>query len=143
MSATSSLQAHIAYESIHDTDPEVLVIDFLSTEFIGSITARELGEQLASMLHPDFTGAYVLDLGNVRSLGSSAFGELSAFARQARRPWICNMRQNLRLGAAMIGLDDHVEYAPNRKAAIDSARRAAIRGQEDTVDYPAFRAESN
>jgi hypothetical protein len=46
------------------------------------------------------------------------------------------MDGNLRLGAALIGLDDCAEFAVNRRSAVNAARRYAMRAEEDTVDYP-------
>jgi hypothetical protein len=53
------------------------------------------------------------------------------------------MHENLRLGAGLIGLNLCADYAANRRLAINSARRAALRAEEDTVDYPALQVESN
>jgi anti-anti-sigma regulatory factor len=136
MSITTTIQAHIAYELIDDTSPGVVVIEFLSQEVAGSLHAHELGEQLDSLIRPDLPGNYVIDFGNVRSLGSTAFREIVTFAHKLRRLNVCGMDGNLRLGAALIGLDDCAEFAANRRSAVNAARRYAMRAEEDTVDYP-------
>ena len=136
MSATSIGQSHIAYELIDDTHPEVVVIEFLSREIVGTGAAREFGEQLDSLISPAMPRTFVIDFANVRALGSSAFAELVSFARRVRRLSVCNMRNNLRLGASLIGLDECAEFAVDRAAAIDSARNSARPGEQDTVDYP-------
>ena len=143
MSSTTTIQAHIAYELIDETHPDVVAIEFVSPEIVGPAHARELGEQLDSLITPDLPQHFVLDFGNVRSLGSSAFGEIVSFARKVGRLSLCNMKENLRLGSALIGLDDCAEFSGTRTEAINRARRAALRGQEDTVDYPASWIESN
>jgi hypothetical protein len=137
MSTPTTLQAHIAYELIDDCYPDVVVIEFLSQEIVGPWHARELGEQLHSLIRPDLPHTFVLDFGNVRSLGSTAFGEIVSFAHSVGRLCVCNMHEKLRLGADLIGLNLCADYAVNRRVAINSARRAAMRGEEDTVDYPA------
>ena len=78
----------------------------------------------------------MIDFANVRSLGSTAFGEIVSFARKVRQVSVCNLQDDLRLGASLIGLDEFVDLAATRRAAINLARRVAMRGQEDTADYP-------
>jgi anti-anti-sigma regulatory factor len=136
MSITTTIQAHIAYELIDETSPGVVIVEFLSQDLAGTLQAHELGEQLDSLIRPDLPSNYVIDFGNVRSLGSTAFGEIVAFAHKVRRLYVCGMDGNLRLGAALIGLDDCAEFAANRRSAVNAARRYAMRGEEDTVDYP-------
>ncbi len=136
MSPTTTIQAHIAYELIDDTHPAVVAIEFLSPEIVGPAQAGELGEQLDSLLEADLPRHFVIDFAGVRALGSSAFGEIVSFARKVGRLTICNMQDNLRLGSALIGLDERAEFTETRRAAINRARRAALRSQEDTVDYP-------
>jgi anti-anti-sigma regulatory factor len=143
MSPETTIQAHIAYELIDDTHPDVVAIAFLSPEIVGPGNARELGEQLDFLRRSDLPQHFVIDFANVRAMGSSAFGEIVSFARKVGRLSICNMKENLRLGSALIGLDDCAEFTGSRRAAIHRARRAALRGQEDTVDYPASWVEGN
>ena len=137
MPTTTTTQAHIAYELIDEDNPEVVAIEFLSHDITSPLHAYELGEQLDSLIRPGLPRYFVIDFGNVRSLGSTAFGAIVAFVRRVGRVWVCNMQETLRLGAALIGLDDHAEFAANRQVAIRAAKREARRGQEDTVDYPA------
>jgi anti-anti-sigma regulatory factor len=80
---------------------------------------------------------FVIDFANVRALGSSAFGEIASFAHKAGRLCVCNMQENLRLGAALIGLEDCADFVASRRVAINEARRAAMCDEENTVDYPA------
>jgi anti-anti-sigma regulatory factor len=136
MSASTATQAHIAYELIDDSNPEVVVVEFLTEEIIAPHAAHELRDELDSLIRPDFPRSFVIDFGSVRTLGSSAFAAFVSFARQVDRLFVCNIRGNLRLGAALSGLDEHVEFFPNRRAAINEARRAAISQLADTVDYP-------
>jgi anti-anti-sigma regulatory factor len=142
MSATTTSQAHIAYELINDIDPEVVVIEFLSHEFASSTHSWELGEQLQSLIGTKLPQNFVIDFANVRSLGSTAFGEIVSFARNVRHLGVCNMQDHLRLGASLIGLDEFVNVSADRRVAIHEARRAAMQGQADTVDYPAWGDES-
>ncbi len=136
MSTTALRQAHIAYELIDDTKPEVVVIEFLSHDFASTLHSRELGEQLESLIGTELPQHFVIDFANVRSLGSTAFGEIVSFARKVRQVSVCNLQDDLRLGASLIGLDEFVDLAATRRAAINLARRVAMRGQEDTADYP-------
>jgi anti-anti-sigma regulatory factor len=136
MAATPITYAHIAYQAIAEDHPEVLVIEFLSPEIAGPIQARELGEQLDSLIRPGFPHNFIIDFANARSLGSTAFAEIAHFVRRAGRVRFCNLDTMLRLGASLIGLDDLVEFSPSRAQAIRSARRDWRRGEEDTVDYP-------
>jgi len=128
--------SHIAYETVGDQRPEVVVIEFLSHEIPGPLQAYELAEQLDSLIRPDLPRNYVIDFANVRSLGSTAFGEIADFVRRVGRVRVCNLDDILRLGASLIGLDDRVEFAASRHGAIRAARRDWRRGEEDTVDYP-------
>ena len=136
MSTTALRQAHIAYELIDDTKPEVVVIEFLSHDVASTLHSRELGEQLESLIGTELPQHFVIDFANVRSLGSTAFGEIVSFARKVRQVSVCNLQDDLRLGASLIGLDEFVDLAATRRAAINLARRVAMRGQEDTADYP-------
>jgi anti-anti-sigma regulatory factor len=137
MSTTTSTRAHIAYETIGDASPEVVVIEFLSEELAGSVQAYELAEQLDSLIRPEFPRNFVIDFANVRTLGSTAFSEIADFVRRVGRVRVCNLDDILRLGASLIGLDVRVEFAESRREAIRAARRDWRRGEEDTVDYPA------
>jgi anti-anti-sigma regulatory factor len=143
MSATSTGQAHIAYELIDDANPELVVIEFLSHDVTSALHSRELGEQLESLIGTELPQHFVIDFANVRSLGSTAFGDIVSFARQVRHVSVCNLQDNLRLGASLIGLDQFVDLAANRRVAINLARKSAMRGQEDTVDYPVISYESS
>jgi anti-anti-sigma regulatory factor len=136
MSTATSTQAQVSYELIDDTNPDVVVIAFLSREIVGPHQAREFGEQLASLIRDDLPKTFVVDFANVRSLGSSAFAEIARFARNVRRLFVCNLRNNLQIGASLVGLDEIVAFAVDRRAAINLARRAAMPGIDDTVDYP-------
>jgi len=136
MSTAPLTQSHIAYETIGDHRPEVVVIEFLSHEIAGPVPAQELAEQLDSLIRPDLPRNYVIDFANVRSLGSTAFGEIAEFVRRVGRVRVCNLDRILRLGASLIGLEDRVEFADSRHHAIRAARQDWKRGEEDTVDYP-------
>jgi anti-anti-sigma regulatory factor len=125
MSATTAIQAHIAYELIDDTSHDVMVIEFVSNNITGSVHSRELGEQLNSLIQPSWPQYFVLDFANVRALGSMAFGEIASFAQKVKPIWVCNLDDTLRLGASLIGLDDCAEFSFNRRAAIEAARSAA------------------
>ncbi len=142
MSPTTTLQAHIAYELVDDHNPDVLVIEFLSDEIAGPSQAHELREELDSLIRPELRHRFVIDFGNLQRLGSTAFGEIVSFAQKAGRLVVCNMRENLRVGAALSGLDLCADFAANRRVAIRAARRAARRALEDTLDYPASSPES-
>jgi anti-anti-sigma regulatory factor len=137
VSTTTTIQAHIAYELIGDHNPEVVIIEFLSHEVADLWKSWELGEQLNSLIRDDLPQNFVIDFGNVRSMGSSAFGEIVSFVRKVGWVWICNMQDHLRLGASLIGLDDCADFAESRKSAIIKAREAARQHEADTVDYPA------
>ena len=124
MASRSCAQAHIAYESIGELEPKVVVIEFLTRDIGSPIVARQLGEQLCSLIDPDFPRYFVLDFKNVRMIGSSGFAEIVSFVRKAGRVVICNMPATLQLGAAMIGLEDHAAFARDRQTAIDAGMRA-------------------
>ncbi len=128
--------AHIAYEAIGEDAPEVLVIEFLGREIAGPAQARELAEQLDSLIRTGLPHNFVIDFANVRALGSTGFAEITHFARRAGRVRVCNLDDILRLGASLIGLDALVEFAESRAQAIRAARRDFRRGEEDTVDFP-------
>lgn len=138
MSTTTATQAHIAYELIDDSSraARVVVIEFLSTEIVGGLHSRELSEQLESLIRSGLPRNYVIDFANIRLLGSTAFAEIVTFARHVGSVFVCNMQPNLRLGAAMIGLDDFAEFAGNRRGAIYAARKAALADDDDTIDRP-------
>jgi anti-anti-sigma factor len=124
MSSASTLHAHIAYELIGETQPKVLVVEFLSHTIADPAHAAELSEQLASLIRPDLPSDFVLDFKKVRSLGSHAFTALESFAhnvREARgRVAVCNMDEFVRFGADMSGLADDAEFATDRQSAINS-----------------------
>jgi anti-anti-sigma regulatory factor len=136
MPTATTIQAHIAYELIEDTNHDVVVIEFESHDITSPVHAQELGEQLDSLIRPDSVPYFVIDFARVRSLGSTAFGEIVSFVRKATSVWICNLDASLRLGASLIGLDDCAKFAANRRVAINEALRTARSNEEDTVDYP-------
>jgi anti-anti-sigma regulatory factor len=136
MSTVTTIQAHIAYELIEDTNHDVVIIEFLSQDIASPVHARELGEQLGSLIRPDSLQYFIIDFAKVRSLGSTAFGEIVSFVRKATPVWVCNLDATLRLGASLIGLDDCAKFAANRRVAINEAIKAARMDEEDTVDYP-------
>src|SRR5213082_912585 len=74
MSVKSTAQAHINYELIGEPRPEVVLIEFMNAEIVDPSHARELGEQLASLVRDDLPRQIVLDFKDVRALGSTAFG---------------------------------------------------------------------
>ena len=134
MSVAAAMEAHIAYELIDDTNPDVVAIEFLHEEIVAPEEARELGQQLNSLVSPELPHEFVLDFGNVQALGSTAFDEIAAFARKVGRLYLCNIPENLRLGSDLIGQDDCACFAANRQVAIDQARFAARHGEEETRD---------
>jgi anti-anti-sigma regulatory factor len=117
------------------------VIGFVTHTISDPDHAHELGEQLDSLIRSELPLNFVIDFKNVEALGCTAFGEICAFARRVR--WwggsvrICNLHDSLQLGAALIGLDEHAEFAASRQAAIQAARKSAKRAETDTVYYPA------
>jgi anti-anti-sigma regulatory factor len=136
MSHQTTIQTHIAYELLDDRHPHVVVVTFLSHEIAGPTQAHELREQLESLIRPELPHCFVIDFGNVRAFGSTAFGEIVAFAQKVGGLSVCNMRSSLRFGAAMIGLERYASPVSDRSAAIDDARKRAARGEADTGDYP-------
>jgi anti-sigma B factor antagonist len=129
MSDTSTIHAHIAYELVDETEPKVVVIEFLSRAIADPSHARELGDQLRSLIRPDLPRQYVIDFKGVRTLGSTSFGEIASFVRDVRQAGgqvkVCGLDPMVRLGATLIGLDDRVEFAASRQAAIDACREPA------------------
>jgi anti-anti-sigma regulatory factor len=138
MSTVRTIQAHIAYELIGEAHPVVVAIEFLSREIAGPRQARELAEELTSLIRPDLPQSFVIDFSDVRFVGSTAFGEIVSFARKVGRVYVCNMQKYLRLGAAVVGLNEYAEFAANRQMAIEGAQKAAMRDVDDTADFPAF-----
>jgi anti-anti-sigma regulatory factor len=142
MLAPSTIQAHIGYELLDQRQPNVVMIDFVSRTISDPIHAHELGEQLDWLIRPELPLNYVIDMKNVKALGSTAFGELCAFARRVQwwggRVRVCELHPSLHLGAALIGLEQYAEFSPTRQSAIQEARKAAEQSEEKTVDYPVF-----
>ncbi len=138
MLTATAIQAHIAYEVIEDPKYQVVVIEFLSHDITSPAAARELGQQLQSLIRPAGLPQYmVMDFAGVRSLGSSAFSEVLSFVRMSKPVWICNLDHALRLGAALVGLDNWARFAGDRRAAVTVAEQTARWDEEETVDYPA------
>jgi len=136
MSTATTIQAHIAYELIDGTNHDVVVIEFVTHDITSPDHARELGEQLNSLIRPHSLQYFVIDFASARSLGSTAFGEIVSFVRKATPVWVCNLDKRLRLGASLVGLDDCAKYTSNRREAINEAARTARLDEQDTVDYP-------
>jgi anti-anti-sigma regulatory factor len=143
MSAPIKIQAHIAYQLIDASKPEVVVVEFMTDQLIDPVRARELADQLESLIRPGFPRTFVIDFGNVRSLGSRGFGAIVSFARQVDRLFVCDLRDHLRLGSALSGLDQCAQFFTDRRTAINEARRAAMDGVDGTADYPVLCAESD
>jgi anti-anti-sigma regulatory factor len=138
MSTATTTQAHIAYETLEDADHQVVMIEFLSHDIVSPVHARELGEQLHSLIRPQPHQYFVIDCAGVQSLGSTALSEIVSFVRKANKAWVCNLGNTLRLGAALVGLDNWAKFAANRSAAIEDAERSARWDEEDAVDSPAW-----
>jgi anti-anti-sigma regulatory factor len=126
MSGNQTVDAHIAYDLIDETDPKVVVIEFLSRSIIDPGHARELGEQLHSLFRAHLPRRFVIDFKDVRMLGSRAFAEIATFARNVRvgggKVTICRIPEMVRLGATLIGLDDQAEFVQDRQSAIDGSK---------------------
>jgi anti-anti-sigma regulatory factor len=137
MSVATTEQTRISSEVLENTNYQVVVIKFLTHEITCSVDAREFGEQLESLIQPHSHRYYVLDFTGVRAIGSAAIGELVTFIRVAKPVWICNIDPTLRLGACLIGLENWVRIAADRRAAINLAERTAQWDDEDTVDFAA------
>jgi len=137
MSIATASQAHIAYESIEDTNHELVVIKFVNHDIVSPRDAREFGDELHSLIRPQAHQYFVIDFAGVRALGNSAFGEIVSFGHKTRPVWVCNLDHTLRLGASLIGVDNWVRFAANRRAAIEDAEKTARWDEEDTVDWPA------
>jgi hypothetical protein len=142
MSTATTVQAHIAYKLIEGTDHQVVIIEFVSGEITVSRHARELGEQLDLLIRPQPVQYFVIDCTGVRALGNSAFSEILTFAQKARAVWVCNLDHTLRFGASLIGLENWVKFAADRRAAIEQAEMCALWDQDETVDYPARARET-
>jgi anti-anti-sigma regulatory factor len=138
MASRSCVQAHIAYELIGELEAKVVVIEFLTRDIASPILARQLGEQLCSLIDRDTAQYFVLDFKNVRMIGSSGFAEIVSFVRKAGRVGICNLPATLELGAAMIGLEDHAKLARDRQSAIDAGMRATDCRREAVVEMLNF-----
>ena len=138
MSTATANQAHITYEVIEDTNHQVVVVEFLHHDFASPAHAQELGKQLQSLIRYQPPQYFIIDCARVRALGSTAFSEIMSFVHKARPVWVCNLDVALRPGASLIGLDNWVRYAANRRAAIAEAERTARWDEEDTVDYPVW-----
>jgi anti-anti-sigma factor len=142
MSTPATIQAHIGYELLDQRQPNVVVVDFLSRTISDPTHSHELGEQLDWLIRPELPLNYIIDLKNVRSMGSTAFGELCAFAR--RVGWwggkvrVCELHPSLQLGAALIGLEQYAEFFPTRQAAIQEARKSAKQREDETMGIPVF-----
>jgi len=138
MLTATTTQTHIAYELVEDTNHQVVIIEFLSHEIASPAHAQELGEQLRSLIRPELVQYFVIDCAGVRSLGSTAFGEIVSFVHRARPVWVCNLDYMLHFGAALVGLDNWARFAANRRAAIEEALRTAQWDEEDGVDQSAW-----
>jgi anti-anti-sigma regulatory factor len=129
MSANATNQAHIAYELIDQNEPKVIVVEFLSRSIIDPGHAHDLGEQLRSLMRSDLPRRFVIDFSKVRMLGSRAFGEIASFARDIRRMGgrvaICEIPGMMRLGAALVGLEDVADFVADRGAAIERSLEPA------------------
>ena len=136
MSTATAIPAHITYDLIEDSNHQVVIIDISSHDIASPAHARELGEQLDSLIRPRSLQYFVIDFAAVRSLGNTAFSEVVSFVRKARPVWVCNLDEKLRLGASMSGLDDCAKFVANRHEAIKQAERTAREADEETVDYP-------
>jgi hypothetical protein len=136
MSITTSIQSHISYELIDDDHPDVVIVNFVSREIAGPSQSRELGEELNSLIRPELPHRFVLNFANVRAFGSTAFGQIVAFARHVSRLSVCNMRSNLRVAAAISGLELYASFASSLAGAIDDVRKGAVLDEDDTIDFP-------
>ena len=136
MSTATAIQAHITYDLIEDSDHQVVIIAFASHDIVSAAHARELGEQLDSLIRPRSLQYFVIDFAAVRSLGNTAFSEVVSFVRKAKPVWVCNLDERLRLGASLSGLDDSAKFVTNRHEAIKQAERTAREAALETVDYP-------
>jgi hypothetical protein len=134
MSTATTIESHIAYELIENTNHQLVIIEFLSHDIATTAHARELGEQLHSLIRPGPLRYFVLDCAGVCSLGSTAFSEIVSFVHEAKAVWVCNLDNTLRFGAALVGLDTWAKFAANRRAAIEEAERTARWAEEDALD---------
>jgi anti-anti-sigma factor len=137
MSSVTAYESLIVYELIEvEHHPEVTVVEFSCGDILGPNQARELRDELDLLISSGVPRNVVIDFKHARMLGSSAFGVIVRFVRRLASVRVCNISHSLRLGAALIGLDDWVDIAESRDAAIQDALVDARRGREETADYP-------
>ena len=73
MSTATNISAHIACEVIRATKYQVVVIQFLSHEITSPAHARELGEQLHSLIRPQPPQYFVIDCCGRQGTGEHGF----------------------------------------------------------------------
>jgi anti-anti-sigma regulatory factor len=122
-SAHNGDPAHIAFDLVDESNPKVVVVEFLSHTIADPTLAAQLGQQLGSLIRPDLPKQFVLDFTKVKTFSSTAFGALVTFILKVReiggRVKICNMDEFVRFGADVIRMGDFTDFAADRKTAIE------------------------
>jgi anti-anti-sigma factor len=90
--------------------------------------ARELGTELALVTAQEWAGRLLVDFRRVAYLSSTGFAALFKLVTRARAEGrqvkLCGMKNGVRLGAEIVGLEKLVEIHDDEAAAMRSFARA-------------------
>ncbi len=122
-SAHDGHTALIAYDLVEESNPKVVIVEFLIHTIADPTLAAQLGQQLGSLIRPELPKQFLLDFKNVKTFSSTAFGALVSFILKVRdaggRVKLCNMNEFVRFGADVIRMGEFSEFATDRTTAIE------------------------
>jgi anti-anti-sigma factor len=101
---------------------DVALVEVITKDLQGPKLARELGAELNQVSEQDWARRMVVEFGKIDYLSSTGFAVLVGLVKRAkaagREVKFCNMHQNLRVGADIIGLGTLVEIHDTEESAI-------------------------
>jgi anti-sigma B factor antagonist len=103
-------------------DGDVALVEILSKNLIGPELAQELGAELNAVAAQDWARRILVDFHRTAYLSSTGFGVLFKLVNDVRKAGrqvkFCNMHEDVRIGADIIGLGKFVEFHESQKAAL-------------------------
>ena len=138
MSARNTIGSHIAYELIDDRMRDAVLVEFVDPELTEPQQRASWVKSSTRCFGKTSRGISSSTLGTSGALDSAAVRAMRRVAHRVDRLFVCNVRDSMRLGTGLGGLDDCAEFVADRRTAINEARKAAMGDEEETVDYPVW-----
>lgn len=101
---------------------DVVLVEIMSKDLVGPELAQELGAELTRMTDQDLSRRVLVDFSRTTHLSSTGFAVLVGLVNRTKKAGrqiiFCNMDDDVRVGADIIGLSRLVEFHDSQKEAL-------------------------